>query len=708
MFNELEDKLNKITLQTPKISVKCFPNGTIVNKPPWECSSLKRKRREKDKHWALFHENPSKLNLSLAMSKQADFESKLCSTLMKYEKKITGSMKQNPKQFFKYLNSKRKIKSGVSELKDNKGNLCNDVQENANILGKFFASTFVQEPADENFLNGATNYTDKEISDIEISSYEVETLLKEINIYKSEGPDKIHPKLLKSLCDNTNFVDAVTKLFRKCYETGCLPDVWKTAKITALYLKGSKCEAKNYRPISLTCILCKVFEKIIRNHILKHFEPFVHSSQHGFLSGKSCLSKLLNCFEKVDELLENNDNVDIIYLDFQKAFDSVPHKRLMHKLKMYGITGKTLAIISDFLKDRTFCVRIGDKLSNKFYVLSGVPQGSVLGPLLFLIFINDIPEGIKSFLLLFADDLKLVINANFPQIVQNDLDILSQWQKKWLIDFNTADNKCKVLEVMNKGRKVSNTYILNKMVLPITNCEKDLGINVVSELKWNYHIEQNISKTKKCIGWVTRSVISREADVMINIYKSLVRPNLEYCVQLWNPIPKHGNWALIMELESVQRRFTRLVDGIGLLPYKDRLNKLRITTLIERRARGDIIELFKIFRGLCSYGSSLFKFSRSGMNIVITKNASNMNTFQMRVAKYWNRIPDDVKLSADVDKFKIKLENYKKERFEVKGNYWELSDGIFDCINDENRQSYVDFMIKNPFIAKRKFVNVNA
>ena len=175
-----------------------------------------------------------------------------------------------------------------------------------------------------------------------------------------------------------------------------------------------------------------------------------------------------------------------------------------------------------------------------------MPQGSVLGPLLFLIFINDIPEGIKSFLLLFADDLKLVINANFPQIVQNDLDILSQWQKKWLIDFNTADNKYKVLEVMNKGRKVSNTYILNKMVLPITNCEKDLGINVVSELKWNYHIEQNISKAEKCIGWVTRSVISREADVMINIYKSLVRPNLEYCVQLWNPIPKHGNWALIM------------------------------------------------------------------------------------------------------------------------------------------------------------------
>ena len=194
-----------------------------------------------------------------------------------------------------------------------------------------------------------------------------------------------------------------------------------------------------------------------------------------------------------------------------------------------------------------------------------------------------------------ADDLKLVINADFPQIVQNDHDIVSQCQKKWLIDFNTADNKCKVLEVMNKVRKVSNTDILNKMVLPITNCEKDLCINVVSELKWNNHIGQNISKDKNVLGGSTRSVISREADVMINIYKSLVRPNLEYCVQLWNPIPRHGNWALIMELESVQRGFTRLVDGIGLLPYKDRLKKLRITTIIERRARGDIIELLKYF-----------------------------------------------------------------------------------------------------------------
>ena len=144
----------------------------------------------------------------------------------------------------------------------------------------------------------------------------------------------------------------------------------------------------------------------------------------------------------------------------------------------------------------------------------------------------------------------------------------------------------------------------------------------------------------------------------LNIYKSLIRPNLEYCVQLWNPIPKHGNWATIMEIESVQRKFTRLIDGIGLLPYEERLSNLQLTTLIERRARGDIIEVFKIFRGLCNYGKNLFKFSRSGMKIVLTKSTSSVNTFQMRVVGYWNRIPDNVKMAENVADFKHKLEVY--------------------------------------------------
>ena len=209
-------------------------------------------------------------------------------------------------------------------------------------------------------------------------------------------------------------------------------------------------------------------------------------------------------------------------------------------------------------------MKVGDTLSDVFKVTSGVPQGSVLGPLLFLIFINDIPNGIKSFLLLFADDLKLIVNAKLKDATQQDLDLLSEWQKKWLLSFNTIDGKCKVLSISKSGtRENINKYYLNDSLLPNVANEKDLGVNIESNLAWGSHIQSNISKAKQCTGWVKRNVISRNADVMVNIYKSLIRPHLEYCVQLWSPKAEHGNWATIMELESVQREFTRLIDGIG-------------------------------------------------------------------------------------------------------------------------------------------------
>ena len=420
------------------------------------------------------------------------------------------------------------------------------------------------------------------------------------------------------------------------------------------------------------------------------------------------MSNLFECFDKIDEIVNGGGDVDILYLDFQKAFDTVPHKRLIHKLKAYGITGKTLDIITDFLSSRTFRVRVGDTLSDEFEVTSGVPQGAVLGPLLFLIFINDIPNGIKSFLLLFADDLKLVVNANLKDVTQKDLDVLSEWQKKWLLSFNTADKKCKVLSISKNGKRENiSKYYLNNSLLPNVANEKDLGVNIESNLLWGSHIKSNISKAKQCIGWVKRNVISRSADVMVNIYKSLIRPHLEYCVQLWNPKPEHGNWATIMALESVQREFTRLIDGIGLLTYKERLHKLKLTTLIERRARGDLMEVFKIFRDLCMYGKTLLKFSRSGMNIVLRNSCPGVNNFELRVVNYWNKLPEELKMADTVINFKIGLELYKKKHFSKQGNYWDLSDEVYSRIDDSNRGNYVSFMTENKYIANRKGINTN-
>ena len=180
-------------------------------------------------------------------------------------------------------------------------------------------------------------------------------------------------------------------------------------------------------------------------------------------------------------MIDEDGEVDLIYLDFMKAFDSVPHKRLLSKLASYGIKGKTLDIINAFLCNRQFVVRIGDTTSKGYKVRSGVPQGTILGPLLFLIYINDLPDGIGCFSFLFADDLKLLIEKSNRTMVQKDLNYLTEWQNRWLLRFNTADNKCKV---MYAGKtSIQTQYILNSNTLPATESEKDLGVTVTLDLK---------------------------------------------------------------------------------------------------------------------------------------------------------------------------------------------------------------------------------
>ena len=588
----------------------------------------------------IFLKYPTAQNYNIANEAKRAYSNKLHMANVNHEKKITSNMKSNPKQFFSYLNSKKEIKNDFSVLIDEEGNTLENPVNIANEFGRFFESTFTSEPAGEipDIKHGNAN--SKVISDLIISATDVKKLLKNLNIYKSLGPDGIHPKLLKSLSENEAFVDTVTALFQSCYDTGVLPKAWKTAEVKALYKKGDKMHSKNYRPISLTCILSKLFEKLMRNHILDHVYEYICTEQHGFLPKRSCLSNLLDCIHHAYEILEENESIDIFYLDFMKAFDTVPHKRLLKKLKAYGIVGKTYAVIEDFLKNREFKVKVGASYSRGFKVASGIPQGSVLGPLLFLIYINDLPLGLASYVLLFADDLKMIAKASDYTLTQKDLEELSRWQNLWLLRFNTADNKCKILHVGKNNP--AHSYTLDNTLLPSTECEKDLGVYVTKNLNWASNIDELVSKANRMIGWVSRSVITREPTVMLNIYKSLVRPHLEYCTQLWNLEAKHGNWMHIMRIEDVQRKYTRMIDGIGLLTYEERLTFLGLTTLLERRMRGDIIETFRIYKGLTRYGQRYLNLSRSGYNIVTTSKSGSFLT--NRVANYWNKYRTGLKM----------------------------------------------------------------
>ena len=315
-------------------------------------------------------------------------------------------------------------------------------KERANILNNYFASVFTKEK-DENLSHFEERYITHPLEELEITNETVEKSLSSMKAEKSQGPDMIHPRILKET--SSQIIEQLTKLFRQSLDEAKLPEDWKKANVTALFKSGERKLPENYRPISLTSVVCKLMERIIRNKIVDHMESnnLFAKQQHGFRAGRSCTTQLLEFMEEVTEAIDRGEEVDVIYLDFANAFDKVPHKRLLSKLKGYGIKGKIYDWIKDFLSNRKQQVVINGKFSHWIRVTSGIPQGSVLGPILFLIFINDLPDVLNCCMKLFADDAKLympIINCHDEEILQQNLDNSDIWAEIWDMDFNTKKN----------------------------------------------------------------------------------------------------------------------------------------------------------------------------------------------------------------------------------------------------------------------------
>ena len=214
-------------------------------------------------------------------------------------------------------------------------------------------------------------------------------------------------------------------------------------------------------------------------------------------------------------------------------------------------------------------------------------------------------------------------------------------------------------------------------------------------------------------SWVARNVIGRSREVMLLIYKALIRPHIEYCVQIWSPSTRYGNWSIILELEKVQRKFTRLISGIGPLPYGERLRRLGLTTLAERRLRGDLIETYKIVNGLVTYGSHLFRTTSRGFNLVSmsgNKSKHRRDFFAERVIPYWNKLPLTVKKSISVNAFKANLDRFKNSAIYVEGNFWEVSNDVLGRIENASylsgRSDYVEYLNDNPWVARKRGINI--
>ncbi|CAM5148917.1 unnamed protein product [Eretmochelys imbricata] len=315
------------------------------------------------------------------------------------------------------------------------------------------------------------------------------------------------------------------------FKSATVPNDREIANVMPIFKKGSRGDPGNYRPVSLTSVPGKLVETIVKNKIVRHIEEnkLLHKRQHGFCKGRSCLTNLLEFFEGVDKHVDKGDPVDIVYLDFQKAFDKVPHQRLLCKLGCHRIRRKILSWIENWLKDREQRVGINSKFSEWRGVTSGVPQGSVLGPILFNLFINDLEKGVNSEVAKFADDtklLKIVKTKADCEEVQKDLTKLSDWATKWQMKFNV--DKCKVMHI---GKNNPNyTYNMMGPNLATTNQEKDLGVIVDSSLKTSTQRTAAVQKANGMLGIIKKGIENKMENILLLLYKSTVCPHLEYCV----------------------------------------------------------------------------------------------------------------------------------------------------------------------------------
>ena len=587
------------------------------------------------------------------------------------ERKIALEAKSKPKLFWSHTRRKLRTKVGVAPLLENKqdkNSLVFDDEKKANLLQKQFSSVYTKEPLEN--IPSVQLRTGNKVIHVEIKPEAVNKKLKSLNTNKSCGPDDLHPRLLSELADIIS--EPLAIILNLSIATRAIPKEWKLANVVPVFKKGSKSLAENYRPISLTCVLCRVMESFLKDSIMEHLlkNNLLSPRQHGFISGRSTVTQLLAYLDSCVRSIANGNVVDVVYLDFQKAFDTVPHSRLIKKLQAYGIDGKLLDWVAEYLKNRNQVVTVNGESSLVGDVLSGIPQGTVLGPLLFIIYINDILDDVDSEGLLFADDAKIfrtVTCKDDALLLQQDISQLEAWSDKWLLKFHP--DKCKLLTLGKlENIKYCHRYKVSGQEIEHMFEEKDLGVTMDSELTFAEHITEKVNKANSLVGIIRRSFSRLDKDTFVKIFVAFVRPHLEYGQVIWAPhLRKYINM-----IEKVQIRATKLIDGFGKLSYSERLGKLNLPTLAYRRLRGDMIETYKHFH---SYDPTILppsfirrdRPSRSHdfqIQPIIPKDGERgvqKNSFYCRIADTWNQLPRDVVIAPTMDAFKNRLDKHWKD-----------------------------------------------
>jgi hypothetical protein len=571
------------------------------------------------------------------------------------------------KRFWTFIKHKKQEARGVAPLRHN-GKLVHDTVHKATILNAQFQSVFNKNtPLGLNHLchkaldfctTSEDSKPQEKMAPFTITEEGVVKLLNKLKPFKAAGPDMLRPLILKELA--AEIAPILTIIFNASLKQQSVPDDWKTANITPIFKKGEKYRAENYRPVSLTCICSKLMEHVMASQLMSHLDKhnILHSLQHGFRAKLSCETQLLEFADDIFKSLRDNSQSDVVIMDFSKAFDKVSHSHLLHKLQRYGATDTFCGWTRSFLSGRTQQVVIDGEASDPIPITSGVPQGSVLGPILFLVYINDMPTYTKhATVRLFADDTLVYMaihNRDECAKLQEDIAALGDWEKEWLMEFHP--DKCNVLRISKKRSIIKFPYALHNQVLAEADNAKYLGVNINNKMSWNTHIDQMTAKSNKRLGFIKRNLKIPDQDLKSMAYKSLVRPTLEYASAVWDP----HTLTAAAQLEKVQRRAARWAMG----DYRREssvtimLRTLNWRLLALRRVDARLCLMFKIVHGLVGIDSSArIRMQRDRVHLqpMYTKPAYYAFSFFPRTITDWNYLEPNILTAPSLQAFRSRL-----------------------------------------------------
>ena len=632
--------IDSATLFIPKFKIRSTSN------PKWFTPAIRHDLNCIHTLHRINKKHPTQINTLKLAKAEFRLQFKTASAKSNYESKLVHCFAHNnSNKIYNYIKSLSSQKSFPPSMHLGSTIVSTDI-EKATLFNNYFHSVFSTTPFVLPPISSLPTPSTT-LSDISITESDVFEALQSIDPTKATGPDGIGPHLLK-FC-SAAICSPLLHLFTQCVAQQNIPSEWRIHCITPVYKSGDKAAINNYRPISLLSCTSKILERIIHTKITDFItNSIISNNQFGFLSNRSSIQQLLIFLKHIIDSHHNHLCTDTIYLDFRKAFDTVSHPELLLKLWSSGITGSLWKWFRAYLSNRLQFVSVNGHHSCLLPVLSGVPQGSILGPLLFIIFINDLPHSVKfSHAFMYADDTKCLKQIRSPSdsnLLQNDLDNIVTWSDKWGMHFN--ETKCVHIRFFPQLDPAP-TYTINHSRVSSTSHHKDLGVIMTSNLSWSRHHHLIITRAYRSLGLIRRSFSTNSTYTKRQLYLSLIRSQLTYCSPIWRP---HLLKDIIL-LERVQKRATKYILNDYASDYKSRLKCLQLLPLMYFFELNDIMFFIKSLHHPTEHFNIKDYFTFSDLNTrssttlklkhAFAKSLSNSSRhfYFFRLPRLWNSLP---------------------------------------------------------------------